>query len=113
MAEVKWTIRGREFSNCNCDYGCPCQFNALPTHGNCEAVVAVEIEEGRHGDTVLDGLRIGAIVQWPGAVHEGRGQCVPIVDERALAKQRDALLLRLDLTTPVADVLVERIGRHT
>ncbi|MDQ3970872.1 MAG: DUF1326 domain-containing protein, partial [Thermoproteota archaeon] len=21
---------------CNCDWGCPCQFNANPTHGNCE-----------------------------------------------------------------------------
>lgn len=92
MSETQWTIRGREFVHCNCAYGCPCQFNALPTHGNCEAVVAVEIDQGRHGDTVLDGLRIGAIVQWPGAVHEGRGQCVPIVDERADEKQREALL---------------------
>ena len=92
MTDTKWTIKGREFVHCNCAYGCPCQFNALPTHGNCEAVVAVEIDEGRHGDTVLDGLRLGAIVQWPGAVHEGRGQCVPIVDERADEKQREALL---------------------
>jgi hypothetical protein len=23
---------------CNCDWGCPCQFNAKPTHGNCEGV---------------------------------------------------------------------------
>jgi Protein of unknown function (DUF1326) len=21
---------------CNCDYGCPCNFNALPTQGKCE-----------------------------------------------------------------------------
>ena len=27
---IKWEIKGREFGNCNCDYGCPCQFNALP-----------------------------------------------------------------------------------
>jgi len=92
MSETQWTIKGREFVHCNCAYGCPCQFNALPTHGNCEAVVAVQIDQGRHGDTVLDGLRIGAIVQWPGAVHQGRGQCVPIVDERADEKQREALL---------------------
>jgi hypothetical protein len=35
---VKWRIKGREFVNCNCSYGCPCQFNAPPTHGNCRAV---------------------------------------------------------------------------
>ena len=92
MTDTKWTIKGREFVHCNCAYGCPCQFNALPTHGNCEAVVAVQIDEGRHGDTVLDGLRIAAVLKWPGAVHEGQGQCVPIVDERADEKQREALL---------------------
>ena len=32
---IKWEIKAREFGNCNCDYGCPCQFNALPTHGHC------------------------------------------------------------------------------
>ena len=32
-----WFIKGREFVHCNCAYGCPCQFNALPTHGNCQA----------------------------------------------------------------------------
>src|SRR5438034_944809 len=35
MTNTEWTIHGREFANCNCAYGCPCQFNALPTHGNC------------------------------------------------------------------------------
>ena len=34
---IEWTIRGREFANCNCSYGCPCQFNALPTDGTCKA----------------------------------------------------------------------------
>ena len=92
MTDTKWSIKGREFVHCNCAYGCPCQFNALPTHGNCEAVLALQIEEGRHGDVVLDGLRLAAVLAWPGAVHEGRGQCVPIVDERADERQREALL---------------------
>ncbi len=92
MTDTKWTIKGREFVHCNCAYGCPCQFNALPTNGNCCAVAAIDIEEGHHGDTRLDGLRIAAILSWPGAIHEGRGQVVPIVDERAEEAQRDALL---------------------
>jgi hypothetical protein len=37
-------------------------------------------------------LRIAAIAAWPGAIHEGRGQIVPIVDERASPEQREALL---------------------
>jgi hypothetical protein len=87
-----WEIKAKEFANCNCAYGCPCQFNALPTHGNCEAAVALEIEQGHYGDVKLDGLRMGGVFQWPGAVHEGRGKCQPFVDERADDKQREALL---------------------
>lgn len=92
MPDTQWTIKGREFVHCNCAYGCPCQFNALPTHGNCQAVAAVEIEEGWHGDTRLDGTRIAMVVKWPGPIHEGKGQVVPIVDESANAAQREALL---------------------
>ena len=92
MTDTKWTIKGREFVHCNCAYGCPCQFNALPTNGNCCAVAGIEIDKGHHGDTPLDGLRIAAIWSWPGAVHEGDGQVVPIVDERATPEQREALL---------------------
>lgn len=92
MTDTKWTIRGREFVHCNCAYGCPCQFNSLPTHGNCRAVAAIDIEEGRHGNTKLDGLKIGMIVAWPGPIHEGKGEVVPIVDERASPEQREALL---------------------
>ena len=87
-----WEIKAREFSNCNCAYGCPCQFNALPTYGNCEAVAGMEIDKGHYGDVCLDGLRFAAIFYWPGPIHEGKGKCQPIVDVRADAKQREALL---------------------
>jgi hypothetical protein len=92
MPDVQWTIKGREFVHCNCDYGCPCQFNGRPTHGDCRAVIAMEIQEGHHGAVSLDGLRFVAIAFWPGAIHEGHGQIVPIVDERASPEQREALL---------------------
>jgi hypothetical protein len=28
MAPVDWYLEGVEFSNCNCDYACPCQFES-------------------------------------------------------------------------------------
>ena len=92
MTDTNWEIRGREFVHCNCAYGCPCQFSALPTHGDCKAVVGVAIESGHHGETDLSGLNIGMIAAWPGPIHEGRGHAVPIVDERASPEQREALL---------------------
>jgi hypothetical protein len=92
MAGIKWTIKGREFVHCNCAYGCPCQFNARPTHGKCHAVLAFQIDEGHHGTIRLNGLRFAGIVAWPGPIHERHGQMVPIVDERGTQEQRQALL---------------------
>ena len=92
MAMTEWFVKAREFSNCNCSYGCPCQFNALPTHGNCMASIGYQIDEGRFGDVKLDGLRAVATYKWPGAVHQGNGTMQLIIDERADGKQRDALL---------------------
>ncbi|HJT61255.1 MAG TPA: DUF1326 domain-containing protein [Burkholderiales bacterium] len=87
-----WEIKGRELINCNCAYGCPCQFNALPTKGFCEAMGAIAVDQGRHGDVRLDGLKLGVVFQWPGAIHEGKGKCQPIVDAKADPQQREALL---------------------
>ncbi len=100
---IEWRIKGREFANCNCDYGCPCQFNALPTHGNCEAAVGFQIDEGHFGDVRLDGLRAAGIYSWPKAVHEGNGTMQLIVDEKADEAQRDALLgiMRGEETEPM------------
>ena len=92
MAETSWTIRALEFSNCNCSYGCPCQFNGLPTNGHCRAVVGFQIYSGHHGDTRLDGLKVAGMFIWPGPIHEGHGEAALIIDQRANEAQRNALL---------------------
>ena len=92
MATVEWRVRADEFANCNCSYGCPCQFNALPTHGFCEATAAWKIHEGHFGDIRLDGLTCGFFVHFPGAVHEGNGTIQLVVDEKADTRQREALV---------------------
>ena len=45
MAYIDWEIRGPEITSCNCDWGCPCQFNSLPTHGFCRAAVMLRIDD--------------------------------------------------------------------
>lgn len=87
-----WETRGRELVNCTCEYGCNCQFNALPDKGHCHAVAGIQIDTGRYGNTKLDGLRIAAIFKWPGPIHEGNGEAIAFVDESASEPQRDALL---------------------
>jgi len=54
--------------------------------------MAFEIEQGHFGEVSLDGLRAAAMVAWPNPIHEGGSECQPIVDERASAAQRAALL---------------------
>ena len=92
MANIEWMIRGSWLTTCNCDVGCPCQFNALPTHGDCRAALGCEIETGHFGDVALDGVRFGGLFAWPKAIHEGHGEAQPIVDESASAEQREAVL---------------------
>lgn len=89
---IPWELEADEFAACNCNYGCPCQFNALPTYGDCQAVVGLEIKRGHFGETRLDGLRAVAVMQWPGPIHEGGGKAFNIIDERADEAQREALL---------------------
>lgn len=87
-----WEMRGRELVNCTCEYGCNCQFNALPDKGHCHAVAGIQIDEGRYGEVRLDGLRIAAVFKWPGPIHEGNGEAIAFLEERADAGQREALL---------------------
>ena len=86
-----WEIHAVEVANCNCAYGCPCQFNALPTDGTCEAAVGIQIEKGFFGDVSLDGLKAGFTAKWPGPIHEGNGELQIIIDEQASSEQREAL----------------------
>ena len=89
---VSWTITGPHLKNCNCAFGCPCDFNAPPTQGPCEGMVGMRIDEGYFGDTRLDGLCWGAAYHWPGPLHEGNGTMQSAVDERADEAQRNAIL---------------------
>jgi len=87
-----WRIAGEETGSCNCAWGCPCQFNALPTTGRCQAVVVFDVHEGQFGSTALSGTRFAWIISFPGAVHEGNGTRLTVVDEGATDEQREALV---------------------
>jgi hypothetical protein len=90
--KIKWRIAGEEFASCNCNWGCPCQFNALPTTGRCEAFVTCLISEGYFFDVRLDGIVFSRIYWWPGPIHKGNGIRRMIVDEQATEEQRSALI---------------------
>ncbi|MDU8945738.1 DUF1326 domain-containing protein [Rhodophyticola sp. MJ-SS7] len=86
-----WSVQGEELANCNCNFGCPCQFGVLPTTGNCEAVVIYDITSGHYGDVRLDGLKAAGIYYWPGPIHEGNGSMQLVIDPAADDAQVAAL----------------------
>ena len=86
-----WYMEGPWLKNCNCDPGCPCDFNANPTHGYCAGMVAMRIDKGHFGEIDLAGVTWGGIVRWPGPIHEGNGEVQPLVDSRASDDQRNAV----------------------
>ncbi len=88
---VKWTIKGRVAIACNCEVGCPCNFNGRPTHGHCEGGWVWWIEAGSYGQTRLDKLHVALFADWPAAIHEGNGVAVTFIDDRADETQRAAL----------------------
>jgi hypothetical protein len=88
----KWYFEADYLQSCNCDYGCPCEFSAPPTMGFCHGMGAWKIGRGEYDGVSLDGLGLGFAATWPKAIHEGNGTVLLLVDERASAEQREALL---------------------
>jgi hypothetical protein len=86
-----WWLKGTVLVSCNCDYGCPCNFNALPTKGNCEGGWMWHVGDGRFDDVSLADLNFGLYVKWPGAIHHGNGEGVFFIDERADERQQGAI----------------------
>lgn len=90
----KWEIHAYFLDACNCDWGCPCQFNAKPTHGNCEGVAGYHILNGSYenGNRVkLDGFNMALIASWPGPIHQGHGKASYYIDKRTNQEQFEAL----------------------
>lgn len=97
-----WRLKGDVLIACNCDWGCPCNFNARPSRGDCEGGWIWVIQQGQVDDVRLDGLGIAVFADWPGAIHEGGGRAVSYIDDRADEAQRSALtrVLRGELGGP-------------
>ncbi|HJV75673.1 MAG TPA: DUF1326 domain-containing protein [Noviherbaspirillum sp.] len=91
MARADWRLEGEWIKSCICAWGCPCDFNARPTHGECSGFLGMRIGKGHFGQTTLDGLSFFVAVHFPGPLHEGNGEAQPLIEERATPEQRDAL----------------------
>jgi hypothetical protein len=87
----KWSLTGNYFEACNCDVACPCVFTSPPTEGKCTVLLAWHIDRGKYGDTSLDGLNVALAAYSPGHMLKVKWDVALYLDEKATAKQREAL----------------------
>ena len=87
-----WNMKADYVETCNCDYGCPCNFNGFPTGGFCRALVLYHIRVGNFGKVKLDGLDVIIAMSWPKAIHEGNGTVQLYITKKADGSQRDGII---------------------
>lgn len=120
-------VKGDVLIACNCDWGCPCNFNARPSKGFCQGGWIWMIESGHAGGVNVAGLGVAVFSKWPGAIHEGGGRAISYIDGRADDGQLAALtrmvrgefggpwgifIKTYDLAAPVALSFDVQIARH-
>lgn len=91
---MAWRIQGQYMETCNCTYLCPCvesNLTARPTEGDCKAAIAMKIDKGEKDGVKLDGLAFIVLMRSPKAMAEGDMTVGLIVDQKADAKQVEAI----------------------
>jgi len=114
-SQVEWEIEADYYTWCNCDWGCPCNFNARPTDGTCHGGGVWRVRKGHFGETDLKGAKFAVFYWFPGLIENGNGRARNYVDRKATPEQRKALGAILSgkegggilevLVSPVVDAL--------
>ena len=76
-----WHLNGELVGACNCDWGCPCNFEAPPTYGFCDGFYAIAVHQGMFGSVDLADVRFVMGGHAPGAIHEGDGTGILVLDD--------------------------------
>ena len=95
MPTSSWQVAGQYYETCSCDFLCPCaltQLTARPSKGSCTFAMGFRIDQGSFGALSLDGLGFIIVGFTPEEMAKGNWSAGVIVDERASAAQRDAIV---------------------
>jgi len=87
----KWKLEIEQMMACNCNWGCPCNFQSPPSYGTCEAALAYHVVRGKYNNVTLDGLKWILVASWPGPLHERNGRGIVFLDNEANEEQIRAL----------------------
>jgi len=83
--------KGHLLGACNCDWGCPCNFEQAPNYGSCEGVYLWQADDGHYNGVDLSSLVISEVSSFPEAIHLGNGTNVYLADDKANEEQRQAI----------------------
>ena len=95
MATPAWNISGQYVETCSCDFVCPCilgQMAVRPSKGWCTFAMAMQVERGSFGEVPLNGLAFIVLGMTPEEMGKGNWSVGLVIDERATAAQRDAIV---------------------
>ena len=95
MSTPAWKVTGQYYETCSCDFVCPCiltQLTARPSKGSCTFAMGFQIEQGKFGNVALDSLGFIIVGFTPEEMGKGNWSAGVVVDERASAEQRDAIV---------------------
>ena len=66
---ANWSLQGYLFGSCNCDWGCPCDFDARPTSTKYQGAYTWCVTSGRFAGVDLSGLKLTLYADSPGPLH--------------------------------------------
>ncbi|PYJ62761.1 MAG: hypothetical protein DME24_02765 [Verrucomicrobia bacterium] len=79
--KLSYHLKGVLLGACNCDWGCPCNFEVAPSYGFCEGGYVWHVQKGRCDGVSLAGLIFGWFGHAPGPIHLGNITSLLCVDE--------------------------------
>ena len=89
--KTPYRVKLHHIECCNCSHGCNCQFSGMTDNGPCEFMFGFQVIEGSYGNVSLDGVKFVVGGKYPGPIHEGNGDVVVFIDEKASPAQVDAI----------------------
>ncbi|MCC7273273.1 MAG: DUF1326 domain-containing protein [Alphaproteobacteria bacterium] len=108
---MAYQLEGRLLEVCNCRVLCPCWIGEDADRGTCDTVIAWHFDKGTVDGVDVAGTTLAVVAHVPGNILQGNWRVAVYVDDKASAKQEEALLAVYTgkLGGPVAD-LVKLIG---
>ena len=89
--KTPYRVKLHHIECCNCSHGCNCQFSGMTDNGPCELMFGFQVIEGTYGNVSLDGVKFVVGGKYPGPIHEGNGDVVVFIDEKASEDQVNAI----------------------